>query len=282
MKTYNRKFLIDKTFRAIASVVLGVAAGMVQLVHAQSLANYNAPNGNLTRTTGITYNSIEFTGNSIPTWRYTGSGAEDDDRSYPVNIGFDFWYLGVRYTTFSVSTNGFMDLSSATNNGGPSTYQYGSTDNDMSQPATATTRTMPLTIAPFYYDQTTDTSGGGLLALGNGIKYQTSGTVGNRVLTVEWIRMQAWYSGSGGHPQWNYQVKLYEGTGVIEFLYGTMTIGSFSFAAQSIGTIQGYTLGLNGTSISAPPTAAQLLLQQTQNSTTFSNANANGNMTDPA
>ncbi len=266
--------------RKLVWFLLCVSAGMTQSVSAQSLANYKAPNGNLVRTTGITYNSIEFTGNAVPSWRFTGTGAEDDDRSYPVPIGFDFWYLGTRYTTFSVSTNGFIDFSSAANNGGPSTNQYGSTDNDLSQPSTATTRTMPLTIAPFYYDQTTDTTGGGLDALGNGIRYLASGTIGSRVLTVEWIRSQPWYSGASGHPSFNYQVKLYEGTGAIEFVYGYMNIGTFSFASQSVNIVQGYTSGMNGASVSAAPTAAELLVQQTVNTATFSNAGATGNPTD--
>ncbi|HAP37073.1 MAG TPA: hypothetical protein DCQ28_14525 [Bacteroidetes bacterium] len=270
-------FMKQRTF-ILFLVVLCTSS--IQMLFGQSLANYKAPNGNLVRSTGITYNSIEFTGNAVPSWRYTGAGAEDDDRSFPVNIGFDFWYLGTRYTTFSVSTNGFIDFSSATNNGGPATNQYGSTDNDLSQPATATTRTMPLTIAPFYYDQTTDTTGGGLDALGNGIKYLTSGTVGNRVLTVEWIRSQPWYSGTGGSPQFNYQVKLYEGTGVIAFVYGYMDISTFSFAAQTVNIVQGYTSGMNGTSISNPPTAVNMLVQQTQNSATFSNTGVTGNPSD--
>ncbi|MFZ4619608.1 MAG: fibronectin type III domain-containing protein [Bacteroidota bacterium] len=266
--------------RMLVLFLLCIAAGMTQTVSAQSLANYKAPNGNLSRTTGITYNSIEYTGYAVPSWRFTGSGAEDDDRSFPVSIGFDFWYLGTRYTSFSVSTNGFIDFSTATNSGGPSTNQYGSSDNDLSQPATATTRTMPLTIAPFYYDQTTDTASGGLDALGNGIRYLTTGSVGSRVLTVEWIRCQPWFTGGGGSPSFNYQVKLYEGTGKIEFVYGYMDISSFSFAAQSINIVQGYTSGMNGTSISAAPTAAEMLVQQTANTATFSNAGVTGNPAD--
>ncbi|MFA5833136.1 MAG: fibronectin type III domain-containing protein [Bacteroidota bacterium] len=265
--------------RALILFLAFLCTGSIQALFAQSLANYKTPNGNLVRTTGITYNSIEFTGNAVPSWRFTGAGAEDDDRSYPINIGFDFWYLGTRYTTFSVSTNGFIDFSSSTRDGGPATNQYGSTDNDLSQPSSATTRTMPLTIAPLYYDQTTDTSAGGLDALGNGLKYLTSGTIGNRVLTVEWIRTQPWYTGANGRPQFNYQVKLYEGTGTIEFVYGAMTIGSFSFAAQSVNIVQGYTSGMNGTTISTAPTAAEMLVQQTQNSTTFSNGGVNGGPT---
>jgi hypothetical protein len=278
----NRHSIIETVtgkIRMFVFFLMCIAAGMTQTVSAQSLANYKAPNGSLTRSTGITYNSIEFTGNAVPSWRFTGSGAEDDDRSFPISIGFDFWYLGTRYTTFSVSTNGFIDFSTATNNGGPATNQYGSSDNDLSAPASATTRTMPLTIAPFYYDQTTDTSSGGLDALGNGIRYLTSGTTGNRVLTVEWIRCQPWYSGSGGSPSFNYQVKLYEGTGQIEFVYGYMDISTFSFAAQTVNIVQGYTSGMNGTTINTTPTAAQMLVQQTANSATFSEAGVNGTAT---
>ncbi len=272
-----------KKHRVLILLLIIFCTGSVNILFGQpSLSNYKAPKGNLSRSTGVAYNSIEFTGNAVPSWRYTGSGAEDDDRSYPINIGFDFWYLGTRYTTFSVSTNGFIDFSSSTRDGGPATNQYGSTDNDLSQPSTATTRTMPLTIAPLYYDQTTDTSGGGLDALGNGLKYLTSGTVGNRVLTVEWIRTQPWYSGANGRPVFNYQLKLYEGTGAIEFVYGYMNIGLFNFSAQTINIVQGYTSGMNGTSISTSPTATEILVQQIQNSTDFSHVGVNGGATNAA
>jgi hypothetical protein len=64
----------------------------------------------------------------------------------------------------------------------------------------------------------------------------------------------------------NFQVKLYESTGVIEYDYGYMA-GTILLEANF-----GYVTGINAPSISPnPPSAAQLLCLQTANTNTFSN-----------
>ena len=60
---------------------------------AQSIANYS-----VTRSTSITFNSISFTGTPFSAWRNSTTNLTDDNRSFAVNIGFEFWYMGVRYT----------------------------------------------------------------------------------------------------------------------------------------------------------------------------------------
>ncbi|MBI2429528.1 MAG: fibronectin type III domain-containing protein, partial [Ignavibacteriales bacterium] len=253
-----------RAFIALTVVLLFV----VSPLWAQTLARYAA-----TRTTGITYTGINTSGNSFPSWRNSTGGNynEDDNRSYPVDIGFDFWYNGVRYTQFSVSTNGFIDFSSSADDGGPLTHQYGPYDDDMSEDAAAEVTT--LVVAPFYLDLTTY---GTTDPLGESIHYEVSGTTGNRVLTVEWYRVEPWVSGGGGNPDFTFQVKLYESSGVIEFVYGAMNMNGFVFANQTVNVAKGYTSGMNGSTMSASPTAAQLYLQQSPNSTTFNNLNATG------
>lgn len=86
----------------------------IKNMNAQSMATYTT-----TRNTGVTYTSINLTGNAFDSWRNTTSFTQDDNRSDFTDIGFDFWYNGVRYTQFSVSTNGFLDFSSSTDDGGP-------------------------------------------------------------------------------------------------------------------------------------------------------------------
>lgn len=267
----TRHHIVRRTAIAAMTVLTVV---LPSLLRAQTLANYS-----VSRTTGISYIGINSTGNSFPSWRNSTDGNynEDDNRSYPVDIGFDFWYNGVRYTQFSVSTNGFMDLSPSTDDGGPLVHAYGPYDDDMSEDNTSENTT--LAIAPFYYDLTTY---GVVDPLGESIHYEVSGTVGNRVLTVEWYRMEPWVNGGGGDPDFTFQVKLYESTGQIEFVYGAMNLNGFVFANQVYQVAKGYTAGMNSGTISASPTAAQLFLQQTPNSTTFSNANAFGNEADAA
>ena len=224
----------------------------------------------VTRTTGITYSSIQSTGNSVPLWRNTsnpgvGGGADDDNRSYGINIGFDFWYLGVRYTSFCLSTNGYIDFSASTADGtGNSTYGY---QNTVFTNSSAAKKTL-LCLAPFYEDQTTH---GNSNPLGDNIKYLVSGTAPNRALTIEWVDMCSYSEISGNKTlsSLNYQVVLHETTGIIEYNYGTMTQGGNSWS---------FSCGINGTNMSGTPTTAQLLTQQTVNTASF-NANPNNSLT---
>ncbi len=225
---------------------------------AQSVANYA-----VTRSTGVSYNSIIPTGNSFASWRYTGFFSEDDNRSEATNIGFDFWYNGQRFTQFSVSTNGFMDFSSSTDDGGPQCDDYGYCNFIFSASNNGTW----LALAPFYDDMTTRA---GSDPLGTSIKYELSGTAPNRVLTVEWDAMAVFNNTS---PDLNFQVKIYETTGVIEYLYETMNSGTHPFS---------YTVGINASSISNTPQASELKTQQAANSTNFSQTPQNNLSTMPA
>ncbi len=219
--------------------------------NAQSIANYAS-----VRTTGITYASISTSGNAIDSWRNNGAFSQDDNRSNATDIGFDFWYNGTRYTQFSVSTNGYVDFSSSTANGGATNGPYGYDNTQFTGNGAGTW----LALAPFYDDMTAQ---GGTAALGNSIKYLVSGTAPNRVLTIEWINMAVYLNTT---PSLNFQVKLYETTGVIDFVYGTMTQGTANFT---------YTCGINAATLANTPTVAQLKCQQAANSNTFSNFEQN-------
>jgi PKD domain/Fibronectin type III domain len=226
-------------------VLLGIMVCSL-VTEAQTVANYA-----VTRTTGITFNSIMSTGTPCNSWRYVGGFQQDDNRSNPINIGFDYWYNGIRYTELSVSTNGYIDFSNSTNNGGPTTAPYGYGNFQFS----ANGGTLNA-IAPFYDDQTTQ---GGTDPLGNSIRSIVTGTAPNRVLTIEWNDMAVYLNTT---PSLTYQVKLYERTGVIEMVYGTMIQGTSNFT---------YTCGINAANMNFAPTAAQLKCQQTANTTTFTN-----------
>jgi hypothetical protein len=245
-------------------IVLLTIVGLLPLtVLGQTIVNYAH-----TRTTGNAYNSIASTGNAINAWRTTNisdGSYYDDNRSYPILIGFDFWYDGKRYTQFSASTNGFMDFDTSNWNGGSGavqpTYPYGPYTQDFvsSTRSGGSNRGTVTALAPLYFDLTTwQTS----VPLGNSIMYLLSGTAPNRVLTVEWINMSTWQVQS---DTLNFQVKLYESSGAIEFNYGYMG------GAVALESGFGFVTGINGPTLSNPPTAAQLLCLQTINTNTFSN-----------
>ncbi len=236
-------------------------------LQSQSCANYS-----VTRTTGITYTSIAGAGANNFVWRsLTGGATNDDNRSIFTPIGFDFWYLGVRYANFCASTNGFIDLSNSANVGTAGAAYGPANGNEFSVGGTGGTM---LALAPIYDDLWP--SGQGTAPLATTMFYQLSGSPPNRVLTVEWQGMEKYK----GAPYWttpsslNFQVKLYETSGLIEFVYGNMSQGTTTFD---------YACGINNFwTPAAAPTASQLLTQQTANTTTFNNTPQNVLNTVPA
>jgi hypothetical protein len=241
--------------------ILYLASVFLMLIndcYCQSLVNYSSA-----RNTGVAYASINVSGNAFNSWRNTTSYTQDDNRSDFTDIGFDFWYDGVRYTRFCVSTNGFMDFSSSNANGGPVANAYGY-DNTAFTSAGYYTGTA---IAPFYDDLTAQ---GGVNPLGTSIKYSLSGSAPNRTLTVEWINMAVYLNVT---PSLNFQVKIVETTGQVLINYGVMNTGTQIFS---------YSMGLNGPTISGIPTAAQLKELQTVNTNNFSNTVQNNLSAMPA
>lgn len=229
-------------------------------VYSQSIANYSSA-----RNTSVSYASINLTGSAFASWRNAATFTQDDNRSDFTNIGFDFWYNGTRYTQFSVSTNGFLDFSTSTDDGGPQADDFGYS-NAAFTAANVANATRPA-IAPFYDDLTAQ---GGTSALGNSIKYQLSGSAPNRTLTVEWINMAVYNNVT---PSLNFQVKLVESTGQIIIHYGVMNTGNNTFS---------YSMGINGPTVSTTPTTAQLKELQTVNSNNFSNTVQNNLSAMPA
>ena len=159
-------------------------------------------------------------------WR--NASVTDDNRSALQPIGFTFYYDGQAYTNFSVSTNGFMDLSSSIAVGTGS-GAYGFQNAMFSTPAGTL-----LALAPFYDDLLTPGGHNAQESLDASFKRQVDGSPGSRVLTVEWIGLEV---GGNSGPDLNFQVKLHEATGVIEYVYGTMNPGTATYT---------YTLGING------------------------------------
>ena len=109
-----------------------------------------------------------------------------------VPIGFTFNYLGNDYTTFSVNTAGLLRL------GAIATTESA---NNIST-VTNTAKIMP------WWDATSTGTNGG-------VRYLLSGTAPNRDLTIQWNVSNA----AGSASSTSYQVKLYETSNKIEFIY---------------------------------------------------------------
>ncbi|WP_162915353.1 LamG-like jellyroll fold domain-containing protein [Paraflavitalea soli] len=190
--------------------------------HAQSITNYT-----FAASTGT------FTALSAPlttTW----SGNTDDASSALIPIGFDFWYMGVRYTNISASSNGWITLGSTISD---NLYTNNLTSGGAPRPV----------IAPLWDD----------LELGafTNVTYQTTGTTGSRVFTLQYLNTRWYYLNPG--IVMSFQVKLYEATGRVQFVYRPEATAALQ-ASASIGitaaaTGSGNFLSVNnaGTSVSS-------------------------------
>ena len=144
------------------------------------------------------------------------SGDFDDGFSNAIPIGFSFTYNGTAYTTISASANGWTAL--GTN-------------------ITLTTSTTNLTsganrpkLAPLYEDIH--------LVSNSNLTYATTGVAGSRVFTLQYANVL--WDFAAVTPSLSFQVKLYEGTNIIEFVYqqesGTVELNSSGGASIGIST----------------------------------------------
>ncbi|MBD2713965.1 fibronectin type III domain-containing protein [Microvirga sp. STR05] len=172
----------------------------------------------------------------LPATATVVAAVQDDDAiSGAVPIGFSFAFDGVPYTNVYASSNGFLSFNSAASS---------SLTNDLDAAAAAI---RPL-VAPLW----DDLAGEGA---GSAAKYQTTGTAPNRVFTFEWLSWEWNYSATA--PVVSFQVKLYETTNRVEFVYrpenGTPNSASASIGISGTSTPVDF-LSLNNTS--ASPTAS--------------------------
>ncbi len=215
------------------------------------------------RQTGITYGSISSTGNSVSTWK--NGNNTDDNLSNAVPVGFSFGYQGASFSNILISTNGFITLNSnATASGGGSGTPYNYLNSNLSATGASAS---PLILAPFYEDLVCQGNPNTLAGLTSCIRYLTSGSVGSRVLTVEWIGMET-YQNTG--PNLNFQIRLYEGTNQIEFVYGSME--GFNGTAQYNYS---FSCGLNAMYINPVLQYGELFSQQVSNTESFSSTPSN-------
>ncbi len=143
------------------------------------------------------------------------------DESFANNIpvGFSFQYNGINYTTIHLNSNGFATfgtpfLSSTAN---PS-YEI----NELRSISGLKGTIRPI-LAPFWDNL--------LLNTANDITYKTTGTAPNRVFTSQWKNM-IWQDGTSAI---SFQLKLYETTNVVEFVYRSEAGSGVAVKSASIG-----------------------------------------------
>ena len=197
---------------AAASLLLGAHAS-----HAQDVSRYTfaASSGTFT----------PITGGTAPLDLYNASQtlAKNDGISVAIPLPFSFVYGGVARTSFQATTDGYLDFS------GAGTFSQ-SNNADISMVGKNT-------VAPFYDD---------LNGISGAATYVVTGTAPNRVLTFEWLNWGL-YTGSSASTSvsLSFQVKLYETTNVIQFVYRPETGALGATASARIG-IQGTSAAVGG------------------------------------
>ncbi|MGE5352298.1 MAG: DUF5689 domain-containing protein [Acidobacteriota bacterium] len=144
---------------------------------------------------------------------WTSATANDDAFTVATDIGFTFNYAGKDYTQFQVSTNGFLR------------FGTGLTSSTSSDALDGTLRQI---VAPLWDNLA-------VTAQATDITYLLEGAAGSRILTVEWKNVKWNKSATSANSQ--FQVKLYETSNKIEFVYGAMTKANSVSTSASIGLV---------------------------------------------
>lgn len=203
--------------------IIFLIINLITGVNAQSVSSYS-----MTPSSG-TFTSISGSGTSAG----TPSGTDWDEGYWNgIPIGFTFNYGGTNYTHFHASTNGWLTFGTAAGN------------NTISDPLVANniaTGAKRPVVAPLWDDISSDNCGY--------LYYQVTGSSPNKILTIEWYQSQWNYNTTNCNI--SFQVKLYETSNNIEFVYqqhtGAVNSGS---ASIGIGGTSGNYWSLNGTGTS--------------------------------
>jgi thermitase len=170
-----------------------------------SIVNYTPSCSTVTYNTQLTGTDVSITGNNVV------SGA--------INLPFDFWYLGTRYTQVYVSSNGWMSF------GNPNGNSYAA-NNLGTGGNTAGQIARPL-LAPFWDNLNV---GGNATSA----RYATgTDSLGDPTLIFEWWNTK--WGNNGSTARISFRVVLHSKTGVIDYLYYNNNAANPNGASASIG-----------------------------------------------
>jgi hypothetical protein len=247
------KSLLFRTFLLLAILMLcsGRSWG-------QSTANYYFTTGATgSLVADINSNALDM---SSGTTQLVAASIDDSPASSLTNLNlgtgnvFDFWFMGSRYTQFGVTANGIITLGVV-----PGTTVYALPNS-----------TVP-TISAFANDMQMGSDGK--------IEAKVFGAYPNRVLVIQWTKVGIRYSVTTGTA--TFQVRLYESSGLVEFVYGSMTTNSSTptsyYVGFSINTTANNVITVNTTAHTASTSATVTSNSYTASSTITSlNSAADG------
>jgi hypothetical protein len=168
-----------------------------------------------------------------------------------LNFGFTFYFMGVGYDNFSVNPDG--------------QFRFGTTLISGQQQSIAVSEPK---LFPMNYEGKTSATGK--------VHFKVQGTSPNSLFIVEWRNILIPSAGTSNTTASTFQVRLYENSGTVEYVYGTMS-NTFSSAITYItGFSSSNTAGTAGqvATITTTPT-----YNSTATTSVFNSYPANGAMT---
>jgi hypothetical protein len=176
------KFTFNVRLKSMAFLVFLtlLVAGQSKRVLAQSASSYSY--------TAVAGTFTEITGTALT------AAQSDTYLSGALPIGFTFNFCGTNYTTFKVSSNGVIS------------FGAGSSTSGNSQ---ANLNLIKAAVFPLWDDLDGATAGSAM--------YTTTGTPGSQVFTFQFKNWE--WNWSANIAVISFQVKLYEGTNIVEFVY---------------------------------------------------------------
>jgi len=160
--------------------------------------------------------------------------------SAATSIGFNFVYDGTTYTQFKASSSGFITFNTASTSAQTTNNLTSSTDK---------------ILAVLWDNNKTGLAGN--------VNYKLTGTSPNRILTVEWLKL-AWITGNNTGGTISCQIKLYETTNVIEYIYDR----SSTSATYSLTVANSASIGLCGSTAGDFISLSDLKAAPTKSTTT--------------
>lgn len=225
--------------KSIFGLVMFMILTLGQVSWAQSTANYTfSTNATSSLALDLNGNAINM---STGTTQVLGAGIDDAVSSLTnFNLGtgssFIFNFMGVSYSQFAVSDNGILTFGATP---GTAVYTIGAN----STPA----------LSAFANDMRTGSDGK--------VEAKVFGTANNRTIVVQWTNNMIRYLNPAIAGSGTFQVRLYESTGIIEYVYGTMATNSSTPTVYNVGFSSNTTINnvfsvntaTNATSTAAAP-----------------------------
>ena len=202
-------FIVLKLNKSIMKKLLLILTILLSFTGLSQVANY-----------GYTATTSTWASNATPTTLIGNS--QNNAISASTSIGFNFVYNGTTYTQFKASSSGFI------------TFNTSSTAAQTTNNLTSSTDKI---LAVLWDNNKTGLSGN--------VNYKLTGTSPNRILTVEWLKL-SWITGNNTGGTISCQIKLYETTNVIEYIYdrsSTSATYSLTYATSASIGLCGSTAG---------------------------------------